>query len=103
MCRNVEAFWMNASTVLQPIDAADVASFDVHNASAIRSHLRSYRVLEQDVSLGDYAELDERHLRGERPPFTCTKSGRVCTIRANTVELRALTTSFSARTVFATI
>ena len=103
MCRNVEAFWMNASTVLQPIDAADVASFEVHNASAIRSHLRSYRVLEQDVSLGDYAELDERHLRGERPPFTCTKSGRVCTIRANTVELRALTKSSSTRTVFATI
>ena len=108
MCRDVKTFWMNASKVLLPTDAASAASFEVQDSIAIHSHLRAYRALEQDVSLGDYAALDEQHLRGDRPPFACVRgcapdAGRVYTLCATTVEVRALTTTSGARAVLATI
>ncbi len=54
----------------------------------MRQDLKSYRVLEQIID-GDYATLDDFHLRGDRAPLMVVP-GRALTLAERGVDVRDL-------------
>lgn len=90
MCRDVDAFW--ATNAKFSALSVGVNSFEVEMPYQMRQDLKSYRVLEQIID-GDYATLDDFHLRGDRAPLALLP-GRALTLGERGVDVRDLILPF---------
>ncbi len=86
MCRDVDSFW--ATNAKFSALSVGVNSFEVEMPYQMRQDLKSYRVLEQIID-GDYATLDDFHLRGDRAPLMVVP-GRALTLAERGVDVRDL-------------
>ena len=86
MCRDVDSFW--ATNAKFSALSVGVNSFEVEMPYQMRQDLKSYRVLEQIID-GDYATLDDFHLRGDRAPLMVLP-GRALTLAERGGDVRDL-------------
>ncbi|CEF96571.1 Zinc finger, RING/FYVE/PHD-type [Ostreococcus tauri] len=86
MCRNVENFSSMRSFATESLSLASPASFEVDAPFTVRQQLKRFRLMEQVVD-GDYAALDEHHMRGDRSPLAYGR-GVVVTLTNNGADVR---------------